>query len=142
GASFTQGTISSIPIGSSISPEGFLLLILLLVMIMVMVVIVVVILVIVVVAIVRVVIVVVIIGIVVGGGGVSSILELSFVIIAVTFPSMLWGSPPMKGSISFSVFGTMFGHKMANSWNLLMHFSWSDVSIRIISTCHVSSLCF
>ncbi|GKA68084.1 hypothetical protein Tco_0768001 [Tanacetum coccineum] len=31
GASFTQGTIPSIPIGSSISPEGFLLLVLLLV---------------------------------------------------------------------------------------------------------------
>nr|GEV65427.1 ribonuclease H-like domain-containing protein [Tanacetum cinerariifolium] len=32
---------------------------------------------------------------------------------------MLWGSPPMKASIIFSVFGTMFGHKTANSWNLL-----------------------
>ncbi|GJW24777.1 hypothetical protein Tco_0038588, partial [Tanacetum coccineum] len=30
GAPFTQGTIPSIPIGSSISPEGFLLLVLLL----------------------------------------------------------------------------------------------------------------
>ncbi|GJW06132.1 hypothetical protein Tco_1568555 [Tanacetum coccineum] len=39
---------------------------------------------------------------------------------AVTFPSMLWGSPPMKASISFSVFGIMFGHKTANSWNLLI----------------------
>nr|GEZ71686.1 hypothetical protein [Tanacetum cinerariifolium] len=35
------------------------------------------------------------------------------------FPSMLWGSPPVKASIIFSVFGTMFGHKTANSWNLL-----------------------
>nr|GEX82843.1 hypothetical protein [Tanacetum cinerariifolium] len=32
---------------------------------------------------------------------------------------MLWGSPLMKASIIFSVFGTMFGHKTANSWNLL-----------------------
>nr|GEV01392.1 copia protein [Tanacetum cinerariifolium] len=37
----------------------------------------------------------------------------------IRFPSMLWGSPPMKASIIFSVFGTMFGHKMANSWNIL-----------------------
>nr|GEZ21618.1 hypothetical protein [Tanacetum cinerariifolium] len=110
GASFTQGRIPSIPIGGSISPEGFLLLILLLVMIMVMVFIVAVILV-VVVAIVGVVIVVVIIGIVVVGG-VSFILKLSFVIISV-FPSM-------KVSISFSVFGTMFGYKTASSWNLLI----------------------
>nr|GEX18488.1 hypothetical protein [Tanacetum cinerariifolium] len=29
-------------------------------------------------------------------------------------------SPSMKASISFSVFGTMFGHKTANSWNLLI----------------------
>ncbi|GJT45215.1 hypothetical protein Tco_0953930 [Tanacetum coccineum] len=28
--------------------------------------------------------------------------------------------PPMKASISFSEFGTMFGHKNANSWNLLI----------------------
>ncbi|GJX45173.1 hypothetical protein Tco_0261849 [Tanacetum coccineum] len=26
----------------------------------------------------------------------------------------------MKASMSFSVFGTMFGHKTANSWNLLI----------------------
>ncbi|GJW15382.1 hypothetical protein Tco_0019515 [Tanacetum coccineum] len=48
GAPFTQGTIPSIPIGSSISPEGFLLLILLLVVIIVTVVIVIVILIVVV----------------------------------------------------------------------------------------------
>ncbi|GKB89857.1 hypothetical protein Tco_0962129, partial [Tanacetum coccineum] len=47
GASFTQRTIPSIPIGSSISPEGFLLLVLLLVVIIVMVVIVIVILIVV-----------------------------------------------------------------------------------------------
>nr|GEV90096.1 hypothetical protein [Tanacetum cinerariifolium] len=58
GASFTQWTISSTPIGGSISPE------------------------VVVVAIVRVVIIVTIIGVVVvGGGGVSPILKLSFMII-------------------------------------------------------------
>ncbi|GKC37343.1 hypothetical protein Tco_1049727 [Tanacetum coccineum] len=48
GASFTQRTISSIPIGGSISPEGFLLPILLLVVIIVTVVIVIVILIVVV----------------------------------------------------------------------------------------------
>ncbi|GJZ99779.1 hypothetical protein Tco_0672330, partial [Tanacetum coccineum] len=48
GASFTQRTIPSIPIGSSISPEGFLLLVLLLVVIIVTVVIVIVILIVVV----------------------------------------------------------------------------------------------
>nr|GEZ31815.1 hypothetical protein [Tanacetum cinerariifolium] len=30
------------------------------------------------------------------------------------------GNPPMKTSMSFSEFGTMFGHKSANSWNLLI----------------------
>nr|GFB51429.1 hypothetical protein [Tanacetum cinerariifolium] len=65
GASFTQGTISSIPIGGSISPEGFVPSILLLVVIIVTVVIVVVILVVVVVVIVGVVIVVAIFGVVV-----------------------------------------------------------------------------
>ncbi|GJZ07905.1 hypothetical protein Tco_0542188 [Tanacetum coccineum] len=62
GASFTQGTVSSIPIVGSISPEGFLPPILLLVVIIVTVVIVAVILVVFVVAIVGVVIVVAIIG--------------------------------------------------------------------------------
>ncbi|GKD80598.1 hypothetical protein Tco_1347437, partial [Tanacetum coccineum] len=94
----------------SISLEGFLPSILLLVMIIVAVVIVAVILVVVVVAIVGVVIVVMIIG-----------LPPKFEVFeAVTFPLMLWGSPPMKASISFSEFGTMFGHKTANSWNLLI----------------------
>ncbi|GKC94836.1 hypothetical protein Tco_1160278, partial [Tanacetum coccineum] len=65
GASFTQGTVSSIPIIGSISPKGFLPPILLLVVIIVTVVIVSVILVVVVVAIVGVVIVVAIIGVVV-----------------------------------------------------------------------------
>ncbi|GJZ83666.1 hypothetical protein Tco_0648839 [Tanacetum coccineum] len=65
GASGTQGTVSSIPIVGSISPEGFLSLNLLLVVIIVTVVIIVVILVVVVVAIVGVVIVVAIIRIVV-----------------------------------------------------------------------------
>ncbi|GKC81513.1 hypothetical protein Tco_1137230, partial [Tanacetum coccineum] len=49
GAPFTQGTISSIPIGGSIKPEGFLPSILLLVVIMVTVVVVIVILIVVVV---------------------------------------------------------------------------------------------
>ncbi|GJW48160.1 hypothetical protein Tco_0079806 [Tanacetum coccineum] len=81
GASFTHGTISSIPILGSISLEGFLPPILLLVVIMVTVVIIAVILVVVVVAIVGVVIVVAIIGVVVVVGGVSFIIKLSFVII-------------------------------------------------------------
>nr|GEX38964.1 hypothetical protein [Tanacetum cinerariifolium] len=72
-ASFIQGMISSIPIGGSISLEGFVPSILLLVVIIVTVVIVVVILVVIVVAIVGVVIVVV--------GGVSSIIKLLFMII-------------------------------------------------------------
>ncbi|GJU51422.1 hypothetical protein Tco_1220977 [Tanacetum coccineum] len=63
GASFTQGTISSIPVGGSISPKGFLLLVLLLVEIIVTVVIVIVIL------------------IVVVGDDVSLIVKLLFVII-------------------------------------------------------------
>nr|GEV54862.1 hypothetical protein [Tanacetum cinerariifolium] len=104
GASFTRGTISNIPIGGSISPE--------------------------------VVIVVAIIGVVVVvGGGVSSILKLSFMIIGflrkIVFyyllhqsmgygNSFFQGNPPMKTSMSFSEFGTMFGHKSANSWNLLI----------------------
>nr|GEX10614.1 hypothetical protein [Tanacetum cinerariifolium] len=114
----------------SISLEGFMPSILLLVVIIVAVVIVAVILVVVVidaivgvvivVASIGVVVVVMIIRIVIVDGGVSHIIKLSFVII-VTFPSMLWGSPPMKASIIFSVFGTMFGDKMANSWNLLTY---------------------
>nr|GEW47357.1 hypothetical protein [Tanacetum cinerariifolium] len=113
----------------SISLEGFLPSILLLVVIIVAVIIIMVILVVVVIdAIAGVVIVVTSIGVavvvmiigivVIVDGGVSHIIKLSFVII-VTFPSMLWGSPLMKASIIFSVFGTMFGHKTANSWNLL-----------------------
>ncbi|GJS51266.1 hypothetical protein Tco_0624628 [Tanacetum coccineum] len=80
GAPFTQGTISSIPIGDSISPEGFLPPIVLLVVIIVTVVIVTVILVVVVVAIVGVVIVIAIIRVVVVFGGVSFIIKLLFVI--------------------------------------------------------------
>ncbi|GJU78448.1 hypothetical protein Tco_1275518, partial [Tanacetum coccineum] len=71
GAPFTKGTISSIPIGGNISPEGFLPSILLMV-IMVTVVIVAVILVVVVVA---------IFGVVVIVSGVSFIIKLSFMII-------------------------------------------------------------
>nr|GEY66722.1 hypothetical protein [Tanacetum cinerariifolium] len=113
----------------SISLERFLPSILLLVVIIVAVVIIAVILVVVVIdaivgvvivfASIRVVVFVMIIGkVFIVDGGVSHIIKLSFVII-VTFCLMLWGSPPMKASIIFSVFGTMFGHKTANSWNLL-----------------------
>nr|GEY90901.1 hypothetical protein [Tanacetum cinerariifolium] len=123
----------------SISLEGFLPSILLLVVIIVAVVIVAVILVVVVIdAIVRVVIVIVnirvvfvvmIIGMVIVDGGVSHIIKLSFVII-VTFPSMLWGSPPMKASIIFSVFVQVI---------LLAS---DSVPIGIVGICHGSSLCF
>nr|GEY18166.1 hypothetical protein [Tanacetum cinerariifolium] len=87
GASFTQGIILSIPIGGSISPEGFLLPILLLVVIIVTVIFIVV-------AIVGVVIVVTIIGVIIGVVvvvkiigvvvviGVFAIIELSFMIIS------------------------------------------------------------
>ncbi|GJS98395.1 hypothetical protein Tco_0819565 [Tanacetum coccineum] len=121
----------------SISLEGFLASILLLMVIIVaavivtvirVVVVVVIVGVVIVVAIIRVIVVVMIIGIVVvriigivvAVGGVPFIIKLSFVIIAITFPSMIWGTPPMNASISFSVFGTMFGHKTANSWNILI----------------------
>ncbi|GKB08625.1 hypothetical protein Tco_0836937 [Tanacetum coccineum] len=72
GAPFTQGTISSIPIGGSISPEGFLLLVLLLVVIIVTVVIVIVVLIVVVV------------------DDVSLILKLSFMIIGFLYRIMLY----------------------------------------------------
>nr|GEU55777.1 hypothetical protein [Tanacetum cinerariifolium] len=87
GASFTQGIVSSIPIGGSICPKGFLLPILLLVVIIVTVVIVAVILIVIVVVMVILVVIVVvkvviaIIGVVVVVADVSSILKLSFVII-------------------------------------------------------------
>nr|GFA70681.1 hypothetical protein [Tanacetum cinerariifolium] len=77
----------------SISLEGFLPSILLLVVIIVAVVIVAIILV------------VVVIDVIVG--------------VVIVVATMLWENPPMKASIIFSVFGTMFGHKTANSWNLL-----------------------
>nr|GEW03632.1 hypothetical protein [Tanacetum cinerariifolium] len=131
GGPFTQDMISSIPIGGNISLEGFLLLILLLVVIIVTIVIVAIILVVVIVAIVgvvivvtivRVVVVVAIIGVVVVIG-VFAIIKLSFVITgfeAVTFPLILLGNPLMKTYISFSEFGTIVGHKVANYWNLLI----------------------
>ncbi|GKE55472.1 hypothetical protein Tco_1494657, partial [Tanacetum coccineum] len=82
GASFTQGTIPSIPIGGSISPEGFLPSILLLVVIIVTVFVVIVILIVVV-------------------DDVSLILKLSFVIIQnhALLPDLLisglcWWLPP------------------------------------------------
>nr|GEV26531.1 hypothetical protein [Tanacetum cinerariifolium] len=110
GVPFIQGMISSIPIGGIISPKGFLPSVLLMV-IMVTVVIVAVILVVfvvgtfgvvVVVAIVKVIIVVVIIRIVVVVMVMASSRACGFK--EVTFPLMLWGSPPMKASISFLVF--------------------------------------
>ncbi|GKF43295.1 hypothetical protein Tco_0129847, partial [Tanacetum coccineum] len=94
GASFTQGKVSSIPTifcwGGSISPGDFLPSILLLVVIIVAV---------------TIDVVTVILVVVIGE--------------AVTFPSILMGNPPMKTSMSFSEFGTIVGHKIANSWNLL-----------------------
>nr|GEX96941.1 hypothetical protein [Tanacetum cinerariifolium] len=56
--------------------------------------------------------------------GVFAIIKLSFVIIEFEvlkpFPSILLGNPSMKTSISLSEFGTIVGHKVANSWNLLI----------------------
>ncbi|GKA52707.1 hypothetical protein Tco_0746022 [Tanacetum coccineum] len=118
GASCTQRKVSMVSFGR-INPNSFLSSILLVVVIVVTVVIVVVILIVIVVAIVGVVIVVAIFGVVVVVDGVSLIFKLSFMII-VTFPSILLGNPLMKTSISFSTFGTMFVHKTANSWNLIM----------------------
>ncbi|GJS69866.1 hypothetical protein Tco_0702707 [Tanacetum coccineum] len=113
----TQGTRSIIST-VSISPEGFLPSILLLVVIIVAMV--AVILVVVVGAVVGVVIVVAIIGVVVIVTIIKAFPPKFRGFEAVMFPSMLWGSPPMKASISFSEFSTMFGHKMANSWNILI----------------------
>ncbi|GJX22979.1 hypothetical protein Tco_0227424 [Tanacetum coccineum] len=73
GASFTQGTVSSIPIGGNISPEGFLPSILLLVVIIV-----------------TVVVVVIVILIVVVVDDVSLILKISFVIIGFLHRIMLY----------------------------------------------------
>nr|GEV88318.1 hypothetical protein [Tanacetum cinerariifolium] len=102
--SSTHGKVSSIPTVlswiDSISSDGFLPFILLVVVIMVTVIIVAVVLEIV----------VVIVGVVIVVAGFE----------AITFTSILLGNPPMKTSMSFSEFGTMFGHKSANSWNLLM----------------------
>nr|GEV43228.1 hypothetical protein [Tanacetum cinerariifolium] len=81
GASFTQGIVSNIPIGGSISLEGFLVPILLLVVIIVMVVIVIVVVTVILVVIVAVKVVIVIVGVVVVVGDAFSILKLSFVII-------------------------------------------------------------
>nr|GEW33493.1 hypothetical protein [Tanacetum cinerariifolium] len=110
-----KGKASSIPTifnwGGSISPEGFLPSIPLSAVIIVAVAIVVMVVLVVVDAIIRVTDVVVVVG-------VSSIIKVLFVII-VTVPLILWGNPLIKTSISFSVFGTILGHKTANSWNLL-----------------------
>ncbi|GJY87139.1 hypothetical protein Tco_0501767 [Tanacetum coccineum] len=118
GASCTQRKVSMVSFGR-ISPNSFLSSILLLVVVMV-------ILVVIVVAIVKVVVEIMIIveitiiGIVVVVriiSGVPSIIKLLFVISGFLHRIVLYS--PMKASMSFSVFGTMFGHKTANSWNLL-----------------------
>nr|GEU90287.1 hypothetical protein [Tanacetum cinerariifolium] len=86
----------------SISSDGFLPFILLVVVIMVTVNIVAVVL--------EIVVIVIVVVVIVVTGGYE----------AVTFPLILMGNPPMKTSTSFSEFRTMFGHKSANSWNLLL----------------------
>nr|GEW60903.1 hypothetical protein [Tanacetum cinerariifolium] len=71
---------------------------------------------------------------------VSSIVKLSFVITgfeAVTFPSILQGNPPMKTSIIFSEYGTIVGHKTANSWNLL-----TGGAKRSVEECDRKRACF
>nr|GEX44335.1 hypothetical protein [Tanacetum cinerariifolium] len=101
GASFTQGIVSSIPIGGSLSHGGFLPSILLLVVVMVAVVIVVVTIILVVIVVVKVVIVVAIIRVVVVVDGVSSILKLSFVIIGVSLgPGFLLGLSVLIACVS------------------------------------------
>ncbi|GJS94292.1 hypothetical protein Tco_0801260 [Tanacetum coccineum] len=94
--------------------------------------------VVVVVAIIGVVVFVTIIGIIVVVGGVPSIIKLSFVGHVHSTRTRHWnengGNPLMKTSISFSAFGTMFGHKTANSWNLLMSSSRSGVPVGITIT--------
>ncbi|GKA99307.1 hypothetical protein Tco_0827244 [Tanacetum coccineum] len=88
-------------LGDNISPDSFLPSILLLVVIIV--------------AVVIVVVAVILVVIVVEG---SSIIKLSFVIIG-SLHRIVLCNPPMKTSMSFSEFGTIVGHKTANSWNLL-----------------------
>ncbi|GJU88771.1 DNA cross-link repair protein SNM1, partial [Tanacetum coccineum] len=117
-----------------ISPNSFLSSILLLVVVMVILVVIIVaivgvvivvaiigvvveIMIIVEITIIGLVVVVMIIGIVVVVSGVPSIIKLSFVISGFLHRIALY--PSMKASMSFSVFGTMFGHKTANYWNLL-----------------------
>ncbi|GKE76180.1 hypothetical protein Tco_1542300, partial [Tanacetum coccineum] len=59
-------------------------------------------------------------------GFLSSTLLLVVIIVAVVITVILVvvivgeGNPPMKTSMSFSEFGTIVGHKTANSWNLLI----------------------
>nr|GEZ19437.1 hypothetical protein [Tanacetum cinerariifolium] len=106
GCIFTQGIVSSIPIGGSISPGGFLPSILLLVVIMVVVVIVVVTVILVVIVVVKMVI--AIIGVVVVVGDVSSILKLSFMIIGdlvgLLYPNRLGICiPPRQGIVGVSL---------------------------------------
>ncbi|GJW77718.1 putative ribonuclease H-like domain-containing protein [Tanacetum coccineum] len=48
-----------------------------------------------------------------------TLIEAARTMLVVTFSSILLGNPPMKTSTSFSEFGTIVGHKTANSWNLL-----------------------
>ncbi|GJX10008.1 hypothetical protein Tco_0199867 [Tanacetum coccineum] len=110
GAFLTHKKASSIPTvfswDGSISPEGFLPSILLLLVIIVAVVIVVT---------------VILVVVVVGEGYVMDsppLFELGS-LCRVTFHSRLLGNP-VKTSTSFSEFGTIVGHKTANSWNLLM----------------------
>ncbi|GJU13448.1 hypothetical protein Tco_1135844 [Tanacetum coccineum] len=109
GASFTQGTVSSIPIGGNISPGGFSPSILL-VVILVTVVIVVVVLVVVVIG---VVIVVAIIGVVFVVGGVSFIIKLSFVIIGFRGDNISFNASRQSSDESFQEFLNVRYHAWA-----------------------------
>ncbi|GKA93639.1 hypothetical protein Tco_0815625 [Tanacetum coccineum] len=122
GAPFTQGTIPIIPIGGSISPEGFLPSILLVVVIIVTVVVVIVVVV----------------------DDVSLILKLSFVIIgwAYAFHQDMASSVkvPVANVTLFSLAQLL--RENTNSVRSNQSSSRPGVPVRITSICHCCSLCF
>ncbi|GJY28532.1 hypothetical protein Tco_0404299, partial [Tanacetum coccineum] len=104
------------------------ILLLVVVMVILVVIVVAIVGVVIVVAIIGVVIVVAIIGVVVEIMiiveitiiGIVVVVRIIWIVVVVSgVPSIIKFFPLMKASMSFSVFGTMFGHKTANSWNLL-----------------------
>nr|GEX54562.1 hypothetical protein [Tanacetum cinerariifolium] len=138
GAPFTQGTISSIPIGGNISLEGFLLPILLLVVIIVMIVIVAVILVVVIVAIVGVVIVVTIIGVVVVVmiSGVVVVIGV-FAIIKLSTRTILIGQEPFQfspGELVGLLYSNRFGIGISPGQGILGESTSSKFHFAVLGT--------